>query len=172
MFLRFAYTVFIGVLLATFIGVGISAFYQQAVSALTSSAYKAPKYPEPPVEVKYARPIPESGEASPSSETIQKLEAQEQKYKEFNEQNQAYQRNISMIALSFAIVVLVLSLTLLKNIYVISDSFLLGGILTLIYSIVRGFGADDSMYRFAVTGVGLLAALILGYLKMVRPQKH
>lgn len=156
MFLRFAYTAFIGVLLATFVGVGIAAFY------------KAPQAPNTPAELKYpAQPV--SPNSTPSAEFIRKQEEQDQKFKEFEENRQKYERNVSMIALGFAIIILVLSLTTLRNVYVISDGVLLGGVLTLIYSIVRGFGAEDSYYRVIVTGIGLLIALILGYLKMVKP---
>lgn len=156
MFLRFAYTVFIGVLLATFVGVGIAAFYP------------GPKPPEYPVSLKFTPPERDS---TPSAQYIQDQEAQDQKYKEFEEQNKQYSRNVSMMSLGFALLILALSLTILKSMTVFSDSFLLGGVLLLLYSIVRGFGAEDNIYRFAVTGVGLVVALGLGYLKMVKYQK-
>lgn len=158
MFLRFAYTVFIGVLLATFIGVGISAFYT------------GPKPPETPVELKYPSAPMHEG-ATPSAEFIQRQTELDQKFEEYTDQREQYERNISIVALVFAITILVVSLTILRNVYVISDGVLLGGVLTLLYSIVRGFGAEDSYYRVLVTGVGLAVALTLGYLKMVRPAK-
>lgn len=156
MFLRFAYTVFIGILLALFIGVGISAFYQ------------GPKPPETPTELKYPRAV----ESTPSAEIIQAQEAQDQKYRQFDDDNKAYSRNTSMIALAFAIIILSIGLVVFKKITLFSDGFLLGGVLTLIYSIIRGFGAQDNAYRFAVTGIGLFVALLLGYLKMVKPSNH
>ena len=152
MFLRFAYTEFIGILLALFIGVGISAFYQ------------GPKPPETPAILKYPRAV----ESTPSAETIQAQEAQDRSYQQFDQDNKSYSRNTSMIALAFAVAILSLGLVVFKNISLFSDGFLLGGVLTLIYSIIRGFGAQDNAYRFAVTGVGLFVALLLGYLKMVK----
>jgi hypothetical protein len=55
-----------------------------------------------------------------------------------------------------------------KKIMVIADGVLLGGVLTLTYSIVRGFNTNDDIYRFLVVGAGLAAAMILGYLKFVK----
>lgn len=151
MFIRIAYTVFIGILLALFIGVGISAFYS------------GPKPPETPAAMKYPRTI----ESTPSAEMIELQEQQDQKFQQFEKDNQSYSRNVSIVALIFAVAILGIALTIIKN--VMSDGFLLGGVLTLIYSIIRGFGADDNMYRFAVTGIGLAIALALGYLKIVKP---
>lgn len=151
MFLRFSYTAFIGILLAAFIGVGIATFY---------AGPKPPEYPSP---VKVARVNQE-----PTEEEIKQQEETNQQFKLFSEKSKEYSRNVSIIAVIFALVVLVASLTLAGNIYVISDGLLLGGILTLIYSIVRGFGTEDNMYRFIVISVGLAVSLALGYLKMVR----
>lgn len=156
MFLRFAYTVFIGVLLATFVGVGIAAFYS------------GPKPPEYPVSLKFSPPVEK--DSTPSAQFIKDQEAQDQKHKEFEVQNKQYSRNVSMMALGFALLILALSLTVFKNVTVFADSFLLGGVLLLLYSIVRGFGAEDNIYRLIVTGIGLAVALGLGYLKMIKPK--
>jgi len=65
---------------------------------------------------------------------------------------------------------LVLSLTVLHKIEILTDGFLLGGLLTLLYAIVRGFGSDDNKFRFLMVTVGLIVALILGYIKFIRPK--
>ena len=73
-----------------------------------------------------------------------------------------------MFALGFAILYLLVGLLLAKRLAIISDGLLLGGVLTLIYSIIRGFGANDDIFRFLVVSVSLLLALGLGYTKFVR----
>jgi len=65
---------------------------------------------------------------------------------------------------------LILSLVLQKKIDMLSDGLLLGGVFTLIYSIFRSFGGNDSRYSFAVVSVGLILTMVLGYIKFIQPQ--
>ena len=159
MLIKYVYIVFLGLILATFVGVGIAAFY------------KGPVYPDTPLSLKYSRPYPESTTATPSADYIKEQEAFDQKSKDFQKTLENYNRNVSMISVGFAILMLILSLTFFKKILVIADGLLLGGVLTLAYSIVRGFSSNDDIYRFLVVAVGLGTALVLGYLKFVAPQK-
>ena len=157
--LKFVYTVFIGVLLATFVGVGISAFYT------------SPEQLEYPHEM---RPIPVALDdkcASPTAEIIEEQKEFEKASSKHEEKMEAYNRNVSIIALISAIIILVVSLTLFKQIMVIADGLLLGGVLTLIYSIIRGFEAGDEMFRFVVVSIGLTVSLILGYIKFIKTSK-
>lgn len=160
MLIKYVYIVFLGLILATFVGVGIAAFY------------KGPVYPETPVSLKYARPYPESTMATPSADYIKEQEAFDAKSKKFQTATENYNRYVSMIALGFAIAMLVISLVFFKKIPVIADGVLLGGVLTLGYSVVRGFNTNDDVYRFLVVGAGLITAMVLGYLKFVKPQSQ
>jgi hypothetical protein len=154
MLIRYVYIVFVGILLAAFVGVGIEAFY------------KGPKYPETPVELRF----PETKQLeTTSSAYMQKQLEFDRKSEEFQKQNGEYSRNVSIIALVAAVIMLVLSLTLFKQIAIIADGLLLGGVLTLAYSVIRGFGSNDDMVRFLVVSASLLVALILGYIKFVKP---
>ncbi|OGY28391.1 MAG: hypothetical protein A3F33_03770 [Candidatus Woykebacteria bacterium RIFCSPHIGHO2_12_FULL_43_10] len=157
MFLRYAYVVFIGLLLAAFVGVGIAAFYPE------------PSYPlERPTSAKLN---PERTlTATESAELDKQTQESFEKQLEFDKQRKSYARNVSLLTLLASLLVLTASMTILGRIYVISDGLLLGGILTLLYSIVRGFGAEDNMYRFIVISIGLVMSLLLGYLKMVRTE--
>lgn len=161
MILKYIYTVFLGVLLATFVGVGIAAFYPE------------PKYPEfPPHAVPYPRVV-EGDRDSTLSGKIRKDDVESYRIsKEFQELSQTHSRNVSTISLAFAIVILLVSLTVVKNLISIADGVLLGGVLTLLYSIVRGFGSEDNMFRFIVISIGLVITLILGYLKFIKPNKN
>lgn len=152
MLIKYVYIVFVGILLAAFVGVGIAAFY------------KGPKYPETPVELRF----PESKQLdTTSSAYMQKQLDFDQKSQDFQKQNADYSRNVSIIALLAAVVMLVLSLTLLKQIVIIADGVLLGGVLALGYSVIRGFSSNDDMVRFLVVSASLLVALTLGYIKFV-----
>lgn len=154
-FLSFIYTIFIGVLLATFVGVGIDAFYQ------------APKYPEYPIELR--RPGMDKAEMV---DLPQQLEY-EQQVKQYQEASHNYNRNVSIISLTISVIILVISLTVVSKFTVIADGLLFGGVLVLIYSIIRGFAADNSLFRFTVVSISLAIALIIGFLKFIKaPQKE
>ena len=157
MILKYIYTVFLGVLLATFVGVGIAAFYPE------------PKYPEYPFAPQRIYSPDEQKDSTKAAE-MQKQDAEYQKVsKEFQDLSEKYNRNTSIIALTAAIIILIVSLTLVKNLVFIADGVLLGGVLTLLYSIARGFGSQDNMFRFFVVSIGLIIALVLGYLKFIKP---
>jgi hypothetical protein len=159
MLIKYVYIVFIGILLAAFVGVGIAAFY------------KGPKPPEYPVELQYPEIKENAYMATPSAERVKLQQEQDSQFKEFRNRDEIYQRNVSIIALVAAVIMLVISLTLLKQIQVIADGLLLGGVITLGYSVVRGFGSNDDMVRFMVVSASLLVTIILGYIKFVRPVK-
>lgn len=159
MVLKFLYSVFIGVLFATLVGVGIAAFYPQ------------PKYPEYPVRLSYPKE-PTLQTEPERQEQIKLQEAYEKESKAFEKKNQEYSRNVSIIAIIFAIVALVVSLTLFKTLLLIADGLLLGGLLTLIYSIIRGFETQDNMFRFVVVAIGFIVAVTVGYLKFAKPAQN
>jgi hypothetical protein len=157
--LKFIYTIFIGVLFATLVGVGIAAFYPQP---------QAPEY-------NYGTTRPVVPDSELTQEEQKKYEEQQAKYeaeyKVFQEKEKEYNRNVSIISLVIAIIALVVSLTLFKALFLIADGLLLGGVLTLLYSIVRGFAVDDNMFRFIVVAIGFIVAVTLGYIKFVPQEK-
>lgn len=155
MALRIIYTLFIGLLLATFVGVGIAAFYT------------GPKFPEPPAILKYCS-SEITQDASKYTQFRQQAEKHDKEVKVYEAKAQTYNRNVSIISLVAAILILITSLTLLRKISLIADGLLLGGVLAAMYSIIRGFGTDDNMFRFVVVSVGLAISLLLGYLKFIK----
>ena len=153
MILKYIYTIFLAVLIVTFVGVGIAAFY------------KSPKFPEYPVGLSYPA-IPEK--STESAEMREQQIRYDKEQRDFQKTNDTYNKNVSTIALAASLVILVLSITLLSKINFISDGILLGGVFTLIYSIVRGFGSGDEIFRFIVVSVGLFIAIFLGYWRFLR----
>ncbi len=157
MLLRYIYTFFLAVILVTFVGVGIAAFY------------KGPKQPEYPLGLSYPGvPLEKSTESA-------QVRSEQFKYdkgqRNFQHANEIYSKNVSTIAVAGALLILILSITLLSKIYFISDGLLLGGVFTLIYAIIRGFGAGDEMFRFIVVSIGLAVAIFLGYWRFVGNNK-
>lgn len=81
-----------------------------------------------------------------------------------------YNLNVSVIALVASVLLLMIGLIFENYIHAISDGFLLGGLFTLIYSMVRGMTVNDSGLVFIIATVGLVAVLYLGYHKFLRTQ--
>lgn len=154
MVLKLIYTFLIGIFLAVFVGVGIAAFYP------------GPKYPEQPVFLKYC-PQEKMGNNEQSEQLQSQMEEFDRQEKNYMIQSRTYNRNVSTIALVASIIVVIASLTLFKKIFLIADGLLLGGVLSLLYSVIRGFETDDNMFRFVVVSIGLVISLFLGYVKFV-----
>ncbi len=154
MIIRIIYTLFIGVFLAVFVGVGVSAFYS------------GPKYPEMPAMLKYCSiDLKESDQCADYKKSSEEFDQAEKIYRA---QSQDYNRNVSMIAVIAAVILVTTSLTLFKKILLIADGILLGGVLTLLYGTVRGFSAENLKFLFLVVSVGLIVSLTLGYIKFIR----
>lgn len=148
--LKIVYAFFVGILLAIFVGVGISTFYPE------------PKAPDAPI---YTKAITNPDDPVINEQDAAYQEASKQYYKEIN----TYNRNVSIIALVAAVVMLVIGLVMASRIDILSESLLLGGVLTLIYSLARGFMNDENTFRFTIVSVGLVAAITVGYFKFVAP---
>jgi len=155
MVIKFVYTIFLALLVALFVGLGISAFYP------------GPKEPAFPVELQAEKPGCEDTEEL--KDIREKYNIDQQK---FTENFNTYSRNVSAISIITAILILVASLTLLAKIKMIADGILLGGVFTTIYGIIRGLMSEDAKFRFLIVTVGLLIALILGYIKFIKPKEE
>lgn len=153
MALRIVYIFFLGILLAAFIGFGIAAFYPG---------------PESPDYTRYYKTIPPDGESTEAARLLEDQKALEIEQKEYNEKNNVYSRNVSLIAIGLSIAVLAISIIFSSKTLILADGLLLGGLLTLGYGIIRGLSTQDNMFRFVTVAVGLAVALILGYLKFTK----
>ncbi len=145
--LRYIYMFFAAVFLAMFVGIGIAVFY-----------------PEP----KAPTALPFMGD--------QLTEVEKQQQREFNAADKAYQaelwtynRNVSLIAMTCAVLVLVVALVFAAQLGVLADGLLLGGIFTLLYGIGRGMLTDSNQFRFLAAAIGLAVTFGLGYIKFTRP---
>lgn len=157
--LKILFTTLLGILLALFIGLGLEAFYP---------GEKYPQQPDSLAKELYAKPIAEENNQI-SAEQIEAQKKFDQEVKDYQNRREKHARNTSIVATIFSIVLMILSLTILQKTHgVFSDGFLLGSILTLFYAIIRGFEGQDTKFRFILVSVGLLFALILGYLKFVK----
>jgi hypothetical protein len=149
------YTIFLALIIALFVGLGISTFYP------------GPKAPEYPVELEN---VENCCEETPEQQAL-RIEFN-QAMRQYEEEFKSYSRDVSIISLIAAIIILVLSLTLLAKIKMIADGILLGGVFVALYGVIRGLMTEDPQFRFLIITIGLIVALVLGYIKFIRPKKN
>lgn len=148
------YTLFLALLVVLFVGLGIDAFYP------------SPPMPQYPIELEKVE--------SCCEETAEQREIRinfEQEIRKYEEEMKPYNRNVSIISLLASIIILVVSLTLLNKIQMIADGILLGGVFTIMYSIMRGVMTENSQFRFLIVTIGIVIAFILGYIKFIKTKK-
>ena len=148
--IKLLYTLFLGLLLATAIGVGIAAFYA------------APSPPRPPEFIDS-----QEGKIEPDEARRHEVE-----FKRYEAQSETYNRNVSIIAVAFAVVLLAISMAGLKNVPIIANGLMLGGVFTLIYGIARSFGSGEQKFMFVIVLVGIVATLALGYARLIKPAEQ
>lgn len=152
--LTFVYTFFLGLMLVIFVGFGVNTFYP------------GPTAPEYSISM-------ETYGKMPTDEQIQKQQAYDRAVRQYNKKLQPYSRNVSLISLAAAVALLVISLLSERKVLVLANGVMLGGLFTLVYSIIRAAMSEDSKYIFIVVTVGLIIVLYLGYHKFVRKRvKH
>jgi len=156
MLIKSLYIVFIGLLFATCVGVGIAAFYPKPVP---------PTYPNQPTYSTKPAQTPEV-----TAQDAAKINEYDKLQTAYQAKSERYNRNVALLAVGFSLAILVISLILLKSVELIANGVMLGGVFTLIYGIARSFASGDQKFMFVVVTFGLLVALILGYIKLIKPK--
>lgn len=148
--IRYMYIFFVGLFLAIFVGFGIAVFYP------------APTPPQAPAALSY------TGKDGPTSSEQRAIDAYNTKQQAYDKISQRHDRNVSLLVLVCAVLLLGASLLLPKRMDSIADGILLGGIFTLLYGVGRGMTVDSNRYRFLVSTIALAVTLALGYVKFGR----
>jgi hypothetical protein len=158
-------TIFIGILVAGFVGLGVAAFYP---------APKAPEFPS----FKSISPTIQYGDPGYEEAIKKSDEAYAKAGEEFDKANVVYKDSLTKynqeaaaIVIGAAVLLLVLSLTVLAGAHVIADGVLLGSLFLLVYPITLAFNTGDNKFEFIVVAIALAVTLLLTYLKFVRPAK-
>src|SRR5262245_16343899 len=120
------YTVFLGLLIALFVGVGIAALYPGP---------KAPDY----------QVVETPAKDTPAPDSAKRIRESERQAKQYQLDSEDYNRNVSLLALGAAVILLAFALTVLRRVEILGDGLTLGAVFTLIYSIIRGFGSGDNL---------------------------
>lgn len=147
--MKIVYTFFLGALLALFVGLGIQTFYP------------GPEMPEYPVAMEHG-----AGPGTPGELTEEQREVEQQynqRMEQWQEEQQTYNRNVGVVSLAGAVLLLVLSLVLEKRNKVLTNGVMLGGLLTLLYAVGRSFASSETTMTFVAVCVGLAVVLVLGH---------
>jgi hypothetical protein len=168
----------IAVVFAFFIGFGIEAFYESPKyeDYCEDTFYEKP-YPRPvaeeSTECKYIEPSDElkleckdKGDISANYDEEGCIESYycETCSKEFRDVSEVYNRNVFIIATIFGIIALVAGILL--KITSVSSGLMGGGILTIVYGIIRYWSGLQNYGRFAVMAIALVILIWLGYKKL------
>jgi preprotein translocase subunit SecG len=152
--LKAIYVVFLGLIIALFCGLGVAAFYQQP---------KGPKEPEA---------TPQTVDQKQGLVVNQAEVNYQNEYRKYEEEKlKPYNRNVSIITLALATLILVISLLLSNKLPILSDGILLGAVFTLIYSIIRGISAGNPRFTFIIVSIGLVITVFIGFWKFLRKPK-
>lgn len=143
-FIRLLYALLIAAAVVTFVSVGVYTFYP---------APKAPDYPMTPA-------IAQKGDSGPSAAAQQ---AYDEAYKQYQKDNQAYSRNISIIGTALAAIIVAGGLYVRRRSDIIGEGLALGGIATSVYGVVTAVVADDRIMRFVSVSVFLAGAIVVVY---------
>lgn len=152
--LKAIYVVFLGLIIALFCGLGVAAFYQQ------------PKEPKAPIAS--AQTVEQKQGLAVNQDQVN-YENEFRKYEE--EKLKPYNRNVSIITIILATIILVVSLLLSNKLPILSDGILLGAVFTLIYSIIRGISAGNPRFTFIIVSIGLVITVFIGFWKFLRKPK-
>jgi hypothetical protein len=87
---------------------------------------------------------------------------------ESREARERWTRSTSIILITFATLVMSVSLVRAGELLVISNGLLLGGVFTMIYGVGWTVATGTSLARFVVMTMALVITLVLGYARFVR----
>ena len=143
--LRLIFTLFVGAIVGLFIGFGIHTF-------------------DPPPAA------PDLGgielRQNPTDEEVARINASQKAYQAESER---YSREVSLISMGAAVVLLAASLLLEQRNPVMANGILLGGLFMLVYGVGRGFASRDTTALFVALGVALGIVLFLGFRRFRPP---
>lgn len=153
--LKAIYVVFLGIIIALFIGLGVAAFYEQ------------PKEPETPAI------LMSSNVGKEPTDEMRQAEIDYQKAIKNYQENKLgpYNRNVAIITIIASVVILAVGLLFSMRFMILSDGMLLGGVFTLIYSVIRAAQANNIRFTFLIVAAALVVTVGLGFWKFLRQPK-
>lgn len=165
--LQIIFSFFLGLMVTAFIGVGVYTFYpppeeryQEQLQELYRRQEDIQSFKEPSALTPGDRARLKEIQAS-----IRKIEDAQTASRE------VWGRNTSIILITFATLVMSISLIMSDRLKVISNGLLLGGLFTMLYGTGWIIATGTSQARFFVMTAALAITLGLGYVRFVRERR-
>lgn len=171
--LQVIFSIFLGLMLATFVGIGVWTFYPDpAMERNTEIQTEIRK-----LEIEQQRLWGKDGTndaMTPAEEArLAEVEVELQElYEQQSAPSEEWGRNTSIILITFATIVMAISLIQAEQLKVLSNGLLLGGIFTMIYGTGWAIATGTSQARFWVVFAALAITIGLGYARFVRIKKE
>lgn len=162
--LQIIFSFFLGLMVTAFIGVGVYTFYPPPEKAIQEQLQKLYRQQEDIERFKDNTKLTDS-ERTELKNIQAKVRVLEDKQKAGQED---WARNTSIILVTFATIIMSISLIRADQLRVISNGLLLGGIFTMLYGVGWIIASGSSTGRFAVITAALAITIGLGYVKFVR----
>lgn len=166
--LKVFYVLAMGTLLTMLIAFGISTFYK----APQFGRLEPPQTPMGWVWPAYPDKIPEDQDLTAEEQeyraAYEEWLEEEQEYREtYDAAMSDYHRNVFFIAYPFGLLFIILGLMLPSRLDIIRTGFLLGGVVTIMYAVLQGFGSMSDALRFGAIAISLAVLIFLGYRTLI-----
>lgn len=153
----------IAVVLVTFIAVGIDTFYKQPIN-LCNDIYSAPK-----AFVSNCELLNEQNKTNcfiDQQRFYENQSIESQKcYNNFQPVDNLYKRNVFIILSVLGVLSIVIGF-LVKNVYALSFGLMLGGLINIVYGIIRYWSQMNEYFRFIILGILLAILIWISYKKL------
>jgi hypothetical protein len=162
--LQTLFAIFLGLMVTAFVGVGVYTFYPNPALEFRDRIMNLDRRQQAMGTLK-----PDVALTPEDRARIQELVDQRNKLQDQSQAaSEGWGSRTSIILVSLATLVMVISLTFAKNLPVISNGLLMGGVFTMLYGVGWVIASGTSTTRFIVMSFALLITLALGYLRFVR----
>lgn len=162
--LHILFAIFLGLMVAAFVGVGVYTFYPSPERDFRAEFRSLDQQQQAISGSK-----PETALTADDRAKVQSInERRNRLYDESSALREAWSGRTSIILVSLATLVMAISLTAARNLPVISNGLLMGGVFTMLYGVGWVIASGTSTTRFVVMSVALAVTLVLGYLRFVR----
>lgn len=168
--LQLIFSFFLGILLAVLIGAGVWTFYPDPYGA------NSPEQEQLEELYKQQERLNTKTVGAPTpAQQVEQRRIQDEIDKindDMTDGRSTWAINTSIVLITFATVLMAISLFLPEHLRVFSNGVLLGGLLTVLYGTGWSFAGGNSRARFFVILVAVLLAVVFGYLRFIRGRQR
>lgn len=165
--LQIIFSFFLGLMITAFIGVGVWTFYPSPAEDIQDRIDELYQQRESIAGFKSPDDMSSSDEKK-----VKELDAEiAELQRDMDDQMEPWGRNTSIILVTFATLIMSISLIRAEQLRVISNGLLLGGVFTMLYGTGWSIATGTSYVRFGVITAATIITIGLGYARFVREKQ-